>query len=177
MSKETNFYYALCPKCTTNIPSFTIKLEYKRKLEINCKCGYIDSLTFNDYLNNYITSKVKNNYSFTYPKHNKTYTYYNPIYAEHYCDDCNVNTNDSFIIKLLPPDMSLINKSIIQADKIIDSHFKEISEEAIKLLNSKISRSKSQDDKYKMGLMINSIKYLYSFCKEKNQHILFCILS
>lgn len=82
-----------------------------------------------------------------------------------------------FIIKLLPPDMSLINKSIIQADKIIDSHFKEISEEAIKLLNSKISRSKSQDDKYKMGLMINSIKYLYSFCKEKNQHILFCILS
>ena len=130
-------------------------------------CGYIDSLTFNDYLDNYITSKVKNNYSFTYPKHNKTYTYYNPIYAEHYCDDCNVNTNDSFIIKLLPPDMSLINKSIIQADKIIDSHFKEISEEAIKLLNSKISRSKSQDDKYKMGLMINSSSICILFVKKK----------
>ena len=173
MNKPSNFYYALCPKCTKNIPSLTIKLGYNRELEISCKCGYVNALNLNDYFENYITSKVKNNYSFTCQKHNKPYTYYNPIYSEHYCDDCDINANDSFLIKLVPPDLSLINKNIIKADKIIYSHFKEISDEAINLLKNKISRSKSQDDIVKMSMMINSIEYLHAHCKEKNQHILF----
>ena len=113
----TSKLYALCPKCTSNIPSFIIDKNNHTKLKIKCKCGYNNSLSLYEYLDNYNKTKIEHYYTFTCLKHNLPFVSYSPLHSQHYCKDCNADQSELFMI--------MIND--IQIDTIKENKIKEVT--------------------------------------------------
>ena len=66
-----NTPFALCPKCTSNIPSLSINKRHIDTLSINCACGYTSNMPLHIYLTHYNRFKVKSTSSPLCKKHNR----------------------------------------------------------------------------------------------------------
>ena len=149
--------YALCPKCTTNIPSFIIDRNNHTKIKIKCKCGYNNSLSLYEYLDNYNKTKIEHQYTFTCPKHNLPFVSYSSLHSKHYCKDCNSDTNEMFMIKINDIQIDTIKENLQQAENFINSAtFSQYKEQAIERLQKQIA----------------DINFVYKDCVKRNKAVI-----
>ena len=122
--------YALCPRCTDNIPFIAFTDKTHRNLSIECDCNYhVSSMPLTEYLQSISSAKKKSNYNDSCIKHNKPFMYYSILTNEHLCEKCNPS-DDIFTAKLDLP-LNEIKKKINKADKFVNCYLKEIKDRAV----------------------------------------------
>ena len=153
----TSKLYALCPKCTSNIPSFIIDKNNHTKLKIKCKCGYNNSLSLYEYLDNYNKTKIEHHYTFTCLKHNLPFVSYSPLHSQHYCKDCNADQSELFMIMINDIQIDTIKENLQQAENFINSsNFSQFKAQAIERLQKQIS----------------DINFVYEDCVKRNKAVI-----
>ena len=167
---EDNFY-ALCPQCTSNVPSIKLVNETERIISIKCKCGYENELPISSYLKAYSKNKIKCNESlYKCIKHNNKFTLYCNACEKKFCSKC-AYANEKHLLRNLDCTINA-TKNDSNFNKML-SYLKSLRNKAISMINKlKEEIEKSYMNCYAMNNELYSLlKILRENCINNNQKV------
>ena len=164
-------FFPVCLKCN-QYPLLKLSYEHPGQLEINCQCGYQDTLPLKDYLwklNDNTHNEIKN---LNCSQHgNNPYIYFCIICKKHLCDECQKGHNKYHQLITLKDkiDISKYKGRITEAHQHIDSYITQLKETYIQELNKQIEMIEKafQDCLENNNVLLSFLQLLINSYSEK----------